>query len=352
MEINNTDIPVETLREQWAMALMTEGVIVRLRISKWSAMATLKPHDFGIKFSDKEARECCKKYISWGRERLLPPEVMRDLNSLSSMAHTNLREHSYDTPWGKFVPFSAFNNWYRINEECRQRYEDAIARLIERYDDIITILRQDYRSLARDVWTRLYPNDQGGPTESFTENFISRIVAKVPPPESLVEKFGYYTTYLAIPLPSFIERDVAKIEEIQHESELQQETRRLIEEEYRQKKKDLIDSFLQTTVVAIRSHLSELCDELITSISQNQGNIRHNHVKRINKMIEQVSLLNFHNDKKIQNILNDLRREIFKYKGDRNDNFVVQKLTQLVEVASDELCPSNINPMTDFLDID
>lgn len=54
LDINSKEISVEQVRNDWAMVLMTRGVIVKLAISKWPAYARLTPEILGLKFVDKE----------------------------------------------------------------------------------------------------------------------------------------------------------------------------------------------------------------------------------------------------------------------------------------------------------
>jgi len=355
MQIDGIEIAPETLREQWAVALMTKGVIVKLTIRQWNAKSSLKPEDLGIRFSNSDVRKFMNKYVYFGNEKLLPPDVIKEITYIANSARINLNNHSFDTLWGHFVPNTAFASWHEKNEVIRQDYIKAAKRLVERYDDIITIIRRDYAVMARDVWNRLYPNDQGGATDAFIEDFVFKVVDKIPSPASMIKKFGYEITYFTVPLPSFIEDDITRAETTKAErqektatkhleAQLERETRKIIEEEYRERKKDMIDSFLSATVSSIRGHLSELCDDLIKSIARSPKGIRKTHVRRINKMIKDVNLLNFHNDEDISKILDELKREIIKFDGDRNDDYVMGRLTKLVEVAQEEFVPDEFSP--------
>jgi hypothetical protein len=75
------------------------------------------------------------------------------------------------------------------------------------------------------------------------------------------------------------------------------------------------------------------------------------HVKKINKMIAQVRNLNFHDDKEIDKILNDLEAEVSKYKGERDKVVIQTKLRELVDLAKEEYMPEGINPIVDIMDI-
>ena len=67
-------------------------------------------------------------------------------------------------------------------------------------------------------------------------------------------------------------------------------------------------------------------------------------MERINKLIQEVELLNFYNDQEIANILKDLKREVIKFKSERNDEYIKGKLSQICEIARKEFSP------VDFMD--
>jgi hypothetical protein len=212
--------------------------------------------------------------------------------------------------------------------------------------------------MGRDVWYRLYPDDTKDPPSSFLENFTARITDKIPSREKIVSSFKYEAIFLNIPLPSFIQEDIAKAEQIiidrekaANEAILEMETRRQIAEEYREKKKELVDSFLESTVTFLRHHIAELATHTYQVLQRHEKDVNMTHVKKIKKMISKVRHLNFHNDKEIETILNDLEEEVGKYKGERDKIIIQTKLRELVDLSKEEYMPEGFNPIVDIIDI-
>ena len=68
-------------------------------------------------------------------------------------------------------------------------------------------------------------------------------------------------------------------------------------------------------------------------------------------MIRKVRVLNFHEDTQVTEIINDLENEIDKFKGERDDELVVDKLKRMVEMGTEEFLPENFNPAIGYLDV-
>lgn len=349
-------IDVEQVKTDWALALMTKGVIVKLKVSRWRASAALQPDELGISFSDAKF---IKKYVSLGREKLLPPVVERELNMVECQARTNLANYSYDTVWGKFVPYIAFDQWHANNESIKQDFYDCSKRLGERYDEVVAIVQEDYKSLANDVWKRLYP-EGGNPTEGFVTNFTQKIIAKIPERHVIVSSFDYRVSYFFIPLPSFIEKDIAKAKQIERDQDVADEkvlceisANKKISEEYISKKTELIDGFLNATVQSMRFQIAELCQSVLDSLNRNPDNneVKSSHCEKINKMIDRVKFLNFYDDKEMTRLLVDLQKQVDKVRGERTKDIIVDRLDKIVRVSQKEYIPTDFNPSIGSLEL-
>jgi hypothetical protein len=175
----------------------------------------------------------------------------------------------------------------------------------------------------------------------------------------LADKYYYDTTYYSIPLPAFIASSIAKADEIMRENEKQNqqaildaETREIVEHEYRTRKREMIDNFLSSTVCAIRYHIKELCESIITYVTVSGKKINKSHCRRIDNLINQVRLLNFYDDKEMEGVMNDLKRQVANFYRDKDDQIIVRSLRRLVDVVSDEYIPEDFVPAFDFLDLD
>jgi len=357
--VEGKTIQINTIRDDWALALMSQGVIVKLSVGRWRGFSKITPELLGLKFCNEEGFAFSKKYLDLGRQRLLPIEVAQEIDVVEIRARSNLEIYSFDTVWGRFVPFTAFNEWESSNNIIRNDFLKQGKVLGERYDSIVSAVKDEYRKMAKDVWLRMYPDDKGGATEAFIENFVLNIAEKIPSKEKIVESFKYSSTFFIIPMPSFVADNIAQAEKIRRddevaafESELEKQTKTRIKEEYVKRKKELIDGFLESTVVSMRKYVSELCSSVLMSIGRNgRSKITVSHVSRLKDMIKKIKFLNFYNDKEISDLIKDLGIEVDKIKGEIDEPKVVDKLKEIVEIGEKEYCPSNFNPSISALEL-
>ena len=346
--IGDKEVGVEQFRNDWALALMSRGVIVRLTISRWRASTKLTADELGLKFVDDKSLVFMRDYINLGKCKLLPPEIINEMDTLERRARSCLIEHSFDTIWGKFVPNTAFEEWEVRNRETHDDFLKWANELGLKYDDILSEVKKDYRNMAKDVWARLYPSDPTGATESFIEGFVAKIIAKIPSRVDVVSSFKYETTFFVIPMPSLVEENLARAQDIKRESELQdfqaeldKRVKQRIADEYINRKRELVDGFLESTVTSMRKYVSELCDGVLQAINKKASvdKVTINEVNKLKKMIKKIRYLNFYNDAEVNGLLKDLEVEVDKNAGDRSDGAIIDKLKQITEISSQEFQP-------------
>ncbi len=147
-------------------------------------------------------------------------------------------------------------------------------------------------------------------------------------------------------MPSFVEENIAQAEEIKrredmaiYESELEKQTKARIKEEYIKRKKELIDGFLESTVSSMRQYVAELCDTVLLSIGKGGKNkVSVAHIAKLKDMIRKIKLLNFYNDSDISKLMKDLDLELDKIKSEIDNNFIVDKLKEIIDASKKEYC--------------
>jgi len=360
INVNGREIDVAQYKNDWALALMSKGVIVKLSISWWRAKSSISAEELGLRFKDNEVISFMKKYVNLGSENLLPPEVISEIQYIDQKARENLKNHSFDTIWGKFVPYTAFIQWQDNDKLIQEDFYKAAKNLCDSYDSILDIVRQEYRKMAGDVWARLYPNDPHGVTSSFVEEFVSKVISKIPSRNNIFKSFNYDSTFFTIPLPSLIEENISQADKIKSDremdkfdNELEKETKKRIANEYMKRKQEYIDGFLEATVTSMRSYVADLCDGVLQSMTKpdSKNDVTKIQREKIKNIIKKVKLLNFHDDTVIDQTLKDLETEVDKFKGDRNKTIVVEKLQNIVDLSDQEFTPSNFNPIISNLEV-
>jgi hypothetical protein len=161
-------------------------------------------------------------------------------------------------------------------------------------------------------------------------------------------------------MPSFVQENIAKAEDIRIQSEmekfnsdLEKQTKIKISEEYMKRKKELIDGFLESTVLSMRQSVSALCSSVLKSITKTQTvkGLTNDHVNRIRSTIKKVKMLNFYNDDEISKLLLDLEIEMNKIKGEADNHTIASKLREIIEVTEKQFTPKNFNPAISSLEV-
>jgi hypothetical protein len=359
VELEQKEIEVQQYRNDWALALMSQGIIVKLTIARWRGFSNLTSDKLGLKFCTESSRKATDKYIQLGREKLLPPEIDKQICGIEQQARTNLKAHSFQTVWGYFVPFTAFDEWSAENEKIKQEFFGLSNLIGEQYYTILDTVKEAYSSISHDVWGRLY-TDGSIPPASFVSHFVNEIVSKIPSKIDIVSSFKYDTTYFVIPMPSIIEDNLSRARQIERQKEmddfqskLEQTAKEKIANEYLKRKQDLIDGFLDSTVANIRKHVAELCDGILMAISNEstKREISKLHKEKIKKTIERVNLLNFYDDNEMKRLLLDLETEVDKFKGERDYDNITLTLQKIVKIGTEEFIPRDFNPSISGLEL-
>lgn len=358
VRIGEREVDVDTAKAEWALALMEKGVIVDLTITQWRGTAKLSPSDLGITYSDPEIKDFMDKYIRLGTERLLPPAIRAELSRLTNLGRSCLENHSFDTVWGRFVPFSVFELWYDENQTLQRMYYNYASEFAARRNEIAGMIANEYRKMATDVWRRIYPSSGEAP-ESFITQFTDNIVAKIPDENEMLTMFKYEATFLSIPLPTIIQQNIEQAKSIERESvkkdyeaELERRARQRITDEYVTKKQEIIGGFLNSTVNYLRKCIQDLCLDALDSLGKARvKGLGLQQKTRILNVIEKVEKLNFYNDEEINKIIAELRMETLRVKGEDDKEDLVATLQRIVEVTSEEFTPKDFNPSVDYLEV-
>lgn len=341
----------EEINNDWAIPLMEKGVIVKLTINLCKTQAKLDYHELGISFDDTDYADFVKKYVVLGSEKLLPPETISSLQKIMSEAREILAVHSFKTIWGNFVPYTSFMTWYELNEQKKEEFNILSLQIIDKYDEMIEELRRQYYLMAREAWKRNY-DSESEPNADFSDTFVNNIIAKVPTRESMFNTFKYSTCLLSIPLPSFVEDDLQKTKDLIREGEIKDVeqhaiimAKQKIAEEYKNKKVELVESFLDSTVRHFRHHIKEMINETYQVLSKKTDkDIAYKKIEKLRKTINKIELLNFFNDEEVNNILVELNLQLNKY-NERDTIAIVDGLKKLVDLDKDE---DTFNKIIDF----
>jgi hypothetical protein len=305
---------------------MEEGIIVKLYISKWKSTNKLSLDKLGLRLNN-DSINLVKDCPILSQEKLLPIKIIRGLDCAEMKSRIILNKYSFDTLWGKFVPFKAFDYWEKENNEIKEEYLKIAKSIYNNYDEIILTIKEESRKMAKEYWARLYPN-QGIPTESFIENYASNVIEQIPSKNDLYASFKYSHMYFTIPMPSLTKNIKENINN----------SKKRVLEEYLNKRQELIDNFLDSTVIKLRNDISNMCEEIISKNQKNKT-IGKNQINKAKAMVIDFDLLNFYNDYEIKNLSSELEIEINKLATERDKNIILEKLNKISKINKRDFMP-------------
>lgn len=332
------------LYEKWALSLMKEGVIVSLKIRKWNGSSILKFENLGISFVNEKVAKWAKSYLRISSKKVIPDKYLIEFDSICMAAYKNLRDYSYKTIWGHFVPYCCFLEWYEKNEEYRLSYLKVIEDFFLNYENVILDIKKIHKNMAIDVWSRLYPSEKDDPSPSFVEDFVCKIINGIPPRDKLIKKFSFNFLYSEISLPSMIN--------IYEKNEISNEALLFVAKKHFENKRNYIQSFITSTISSLRKKIFEKCDYVFSSIkSKKDFPIHKKNINCIYNMINWFNKSDFYGDKKMKIIMNDLYHEINKLKEERSDFIIYKKLEEIICLCLSDLVfnEENFNIKGSFL---
>jgi hypothetical protein len=321
--------------------LMKEGVIVGLSIGRWRAKTRLSWSDLGIELDGEEDKELAS-IIDLGHKKLLPGDMLRELDAIESTARKQLEKFAYKTHWGWFVPVTAYGQWKEKNQEQRARYFAKRDELVRDYDELVASVLAGYRLAARGAYRRLlalHPEAVSRYSEAeFVSLFVATIKEHLPSAVTIRESFYFDVSLSYVPLPSMLAADAAEAERIDRERReeagkdwLVREMNRDVLAQARAEKERLIDGFLRDVVVQLRSMVYEASVDVLAAIQKNDR-LPPRSVVQLNNLITQVKNLNFYGDVEIEEMVNRVNRALVVGAEDRSVGQIADNLRDIATV--------------------
>ena len=342
------NIDKENLSPEYVLELMGQGVIVHVRMRRWRGRITLSPEEWGLKLSDKDGLNIYNGYFSLGCQKLLPPKIISEINALEKSARRNLENHSYGTMWGRFVPYGAFFKWKKRNDDYYDVFMEAARSLGDQYDAIIHIVKEDYKVMAKDVWKRLYPNSTGAPPMSFVDDFVSKVIAKIPSSQHLVSSFKYEVVYSFIPQNLLKSRGL-----IASNSDIEKKVKQQIVHELIDTRYSTVRGFVDSTLGYLRREIHDSCKASLSVVARESipNRINKQQVTKLKFLVKRVKLLDFFDDERITDAIVKMGDELEVKNTERNNAAIVAILNDLVEITKKEVNVSNFCSVTGDVEV-
>jgi len=303
-------------------AAITEGVMVKVNISRWRFGAKLNADELGLvdassELSRKEGEKVCQQ-LRLGQKLLLPTEVVHKVDAVESMVRALLRNTDSGASGIKlgdgwfFLPTERFKVF---REKFKKLRGDYFARIQEIADDLPKYhgyIRDTFRPLADKAWISQRakweeePHGVGhfthhpSPTPKFIEAFLASLVAQVPTSDEIMAEasMSYQLNIYEAPEARLAREYVKSDPEVQDE----------LYEQMQNRKQTLFDDFF----IAARNTMADAIRDHINKVRKAVGHKPTVHPKTVAALLKTLAdlkdLNQITNDREISEILDSMER--------------------------------------------
>ena len=333
--------------------LLHDGALVRVHIAGGSLFwAQLTYDDLGIHVENSDVRDKLSKWMTLGKKRLLPEPYMKSLARIEGSARYALKERSFRTELGAFVPSTAYVVWRDTTQALRDQYLALRDEIIANHTTLTREVLGDYEDIAADTYQRLHQAQPGLITENrsqFITNYAQRIAAQIPSPNRIREKFDF--RYILIDGLSQVgapaesagaATDLLPITIDEARSEVQQREwqRSVLQHDLRvhaqERVNAMLDDFLSSVVSQLRSLTYEAaCDVLATLQRRSNESLSPRSVVQLNNLLAQVRSLNFYGDADIDRMMTQIEQIVEQTPAERQASVAdIQRTLQAIATAT------------------
>lgn len=178
--------------------IFTHGVLVDVNVSIWPARTQLQAEDLGIQ------SENIPESFSLGHMKLIPPEVMSELNHFDYLIRSLLKKHSFPFEFGeaRFVPKKVFPTFSDEFDTINQQFRQKIEEFVVSYPRYKLQMRQEFTKAASQAYERLLTLcGFDKPRDEFVNEFLERVESLYPSEETIRSKFNAEYVVFQVSLP-------------------------------------------------------------------------------------------------------------------------------------------------------
>jgi hypothetical protein len=300
--------------------LMQDGALVRVHIAGSNMFWTqLTYEDLGIRIEQGDIRTKFSRWMTLGKKRLLPEAYMQALSHIESRARYTLKERSFRTELGAFVPSTAYVAWRDTTQALRDEYFALRDTILANHATFARQVLGEYEDIASDTYARLHRADPDLPLgrDQFVTMYCQRIAAQIPSPDRIREKFDFQYMLLdglsqvGTPTEQTDEHTEVSPEMIDAaRNGIQQRTwqRSVLEQDLRVHAQERVSVMLEDFLSSVTGRLRTLtydavCDVLTTLQRHSNERLSPRSVVQLNNLLAQIRSLNFYGDADIDQIM-------------------------------------------------
>jgi len=311
---------INDYRHNYVLNLMQRGVLTDLDIGYFRAYGKLTEEELGVTLSAGE-----KRSISLGHQKLLPTELVRKAENAESRGRANLEKCTIQLVIGRFLPVTASDVFQAKNDDFQGELFAVRDEIVKNYDRIIQQMKGEFADRAEATWGRI----EHKPAEAFASwqaRYVRSLVERIPTKEAIRDSYYWTTRYNFVPLPSSIQEEKLRQEEIRKKQELLtfetddrkqkiEQMNELVLGQMRAQKDEALKqagSFLDDTIFKLRKVILDTVQKATSTMSRNDGKLLGSSVKSLENLIEQARSLNFYNDQEVTQLVDKLDAQITK----------------------------------------
>lgn len=321
------DIPLST----WSQAFK-EGVLAGITIKRYRGYVKLELSDLGLDMmDDSKLMGMISDYIQPGKKLLLPAQMDKQLKSIETLARQNLIDASFDCTAlglpGRFIPKEKYRPFKKVNLELRERFYATRDQFADDYEGVIKQVEKEYSTLARGLYKQYHPNVSRVPKQ-YVDEFLSRVMEKMPPRDEIVASFVYQTSLARIP---------DYIVEIPRKSSRKINTNALdeIDNDIQETQSETVPSALtemiETVTNRVRDVAREGAETILASIENNDMKLVGRASTKAHSTIDELTRINFYGDEELQGIVDDVRAALTGSDNGRN----IREIHEAISVLRD-----------------
>lgn len=303
--------------------LLEQGAICTLNMGRWRAHEKLHPEDIGISGLDEEF---VKAFFKLGRKSVIPREVQSKFEVLETQARNVFRRCALDTPFGFFVPATAFAHLDDKMKEFRKKWFEARDDLLKHLGEHQSSTQTAYREWARVVYRRIKKMVGAQSAEGYARILARRISEAIPTHRVIYNQFTFEFRSTKPIIPAVLSR---RLQEKILKNKAVQEMNERITAQFKESE-GLVSGFLE----GIDRQIQEIVHETVSNVLD-QKRIRGRSVYQLKLVIERFKLLNFSGNENIAEEIKNLETILSKGHKERGKTDIAKSLRRLRNMTND-----------------
>ena len=169
--------------------ILQKGVIAKVEVKYWPGLYYTSSKEI---FEGEDISLGCGVVSQW------PPEFKKKLSSLRTNIPRHLRDFSYTTQWGLFLPNSAYQGWVLGHNDFVSRLFVQRDIVVNNYEKIVEFNTTQSQIVARLLWKKNLKHP-GSPSPKFYAHIADKVLRTIPDKNTLYHSFDVQVEMKIVP---------------------------------------------------------------------------------------------------------------------------------------------------------